>query len=386
MSKLKASKEQNVRLTRLTLTNFKNIGEAALELSPKINCFLGDNGMGKSNLLDAIYFLSFCKSFGGAQDPMLIRRGEDFAMLKGEYQRRGLAEDVQAALQPGRRKVFKRSGKPYARLTEHIGVFPLVLVSPADMDLVTGEPSERRRFIDAIISQSDARYLDTLLRYTSALTQRNALLKSETPQPDSLYEALEIQLEMAAGYITARRREVIGQLQGLMAPYYREIAQCDESPAINYRSADYSAEGGLAAHLARLRARDIALGYTASGPHRDEIEFTLDGMSLRRTASQGQTKTFTSALRFAQYDLLHQALGMQPMLLLDDIFDKLDAGRVSRIMRLVGGSDSFGQIFITDTNRKHLDEIVADIPGAAKLWSVVDGKFIPSPDHETHGA
>lgn len=362
-------------LTHLTLTNFKNISEASLELSPKINCFLGDNGMGKSNLLDAIYFLSFCKSFGGAQDPMLIRRGEDFAMLKGEYERRGITEDVQASLQPGRRKVFKRSGKPYARLTEHIGAFPLVMVSPADMDLVTGEPADRRRFIDAIISQSDARYLETLIKYNAALAQRNALLKSETPQPPSLYEALEIQLEMAAAYIYARRAEVVAQLRDMMLPYYREIANCDETPALIYRSADYESEGGLAAHLARLRGRDIALGYTASGPHRDEIEFTLDGMNLRRTASQGQTKTFTSALRFAQYELLRKALGMQPMLLLDDIFDKLDAGRVSRIMALVSNSDTFGQIFITDTNRKHLDEIVADIKGNAKLWMVLDGTF-----------
>lgn len=369
-----------MQLKHLTLTGFKNIAEASLEFSPKINCFLGDNGMGKSNLLDAIYFLSFCKSFSGAQDPMLIRRGDDFAMLRGDYLRRGMAEEVQASLQTGRRKTFKRSGKVYSRLTEHIGTFPLVMVSPADMDLVTGEPADRRRFIDTIIAQSDARYLDALLRYNSALAQRNALLKAETQQSDGLFEALEIQLEMNAAYIEERRADTVAELQELMIPYYQAIAQCEESPAIGYRRADYSAEGGLAAHLARLRARDFALGYTASGPHRDEIEFTLDGMNLRRTASQGQTKTFTSALRFAQYDLLHRSLGLRPLLLLDDIFDKLDAGRVSRIMSLVGASGTFGQIFITDTNRKHLDEIVADIPGGAEgtnysLWTVVDGVF-----------
>ena len=369
-----------MQLKHLTVTGFKNIGEASLEFSPKINCFLGNNGMGKSNLLDAIYFLSFCKSFSGAQDPTLIRRGDEFAMLKGDYERRGMAEEVQAALQQGRRKTFKRSGKTYSRLTEHIGLFPLVMVSPADMDLVTGEPSERRRFIDTIIAQSDARYLDTLLRYNSALQQRNALLKAETPAADSLFEALEIQLEMGAAYIEDCRKRTVDELQTLLKPYYKTIADCDEEPSINYRHADYSAEGGLAAHLARLRNRDLALGYTASGPHRDDIELTLDGMSLRRTASQGQTKTFTSALRFAQYELLHRSLSMRPLLLLDDIFDKLDAGRVSRIMSLVGSSDTFGQIFITDTNRKHLDEIVADIPGGAqgsnyRLWTVKEGSF-----------
>ena len=366
-------------LESVSLVNFKNIADARLELSPKINCFLGNNGMGKSNLLDALYFLSFCKSFTGAADGMLIRRAEEFAMLRGDYLRRGMPEEISAALQAGRRKVFKRDGKPYARLAEHIGAFPLVLLSPADMSLVSGEPAERRRFIDQIISQRDARYLDSLLRYNAALEQRNKLLRSEATDA-ALYEVLEMQLEMNADYITAQRAANIGRLQDIFAPYYDAIAANGESAQLVYKGTDYADRGGLAEHLGANRRRDLALGYTASGPHRDDIEFSIDGLPVRRCASQGQTKTFTSALRFAQYGLLSEALGLRPLLLLDDIFDKLDAGRVSRIMAIVGANDTFGQIFITDTNRRHLDDIVADIPAGdapGRLWHVEDGTFAP---------
>lgn len=359
----------------LSLTNFKNIAAASLDFSPKINCFLGDNGMGKSNLLDALYYLSFCRSFTGAADGMLVRRDEGFAMMRGLYLRRGLDEEISAGIAPGRRKAFKRGGKQYQRLADHIGAFPLVLLSPADMELAAGEPSERRRFIDQIISQSDSRYLDMLMRYNSALEQRNRLLRDESTDT-ALYEVLETQLEMAAQYLTASRSTFIARLADIFAPYYNTIADNAETATIEYVTAHY--DEGLAAHLAAMRRRDMALHHTASGPHRDDIAFAVDGMPVRRTASQGQTKTFTTALRFAQYELLHRELGIRPLLLLDDIFDKLDAGRVSRIMRIVGTSDSFGQIFITDTNRRHLDDIVADLPqqsGNYRLWHVEHGAF-----------
>ena len=364
-------------INSLRLSNFKNIAGAQLDFSPKINCFLGDNGMGKSNLLDALYFLSFCKSFTGATDGLLVRRGEDFAALRGMYFRRGLDEEITAGLRPGSRKAFKRGGKAYQRLAEHIGAFPLVLLSPADMELVGGEPAERRRFIDQIISQSDPRYLDSLMRYNSALEQRNRLLRDENDDA-SLFDALEFQLEMAGSYITARRAEAVARLKEIFKPYYRAISDCAEEADLEYSHTDYP--DGLAAHMARMRTRDRALHYTASGPHRDDIVCSTDGMPVRRTASQGQTKTFTTALRFAQYELLRESLGLRPLLLLDDIFDKLDAGRVSRIMAIVGSSDTFGQIFITDTNRRHLDEIVVDIPAAAenyRLWHVERGVFTP---------
>lgn len=362
-------------LRSLALANFKNIADASLEFSPKINCFLGDNGMGKSNLLDALYFMSLCKSFTGATDALLIRRGESFATLRAHYLRRGIDEEVTFGLQPGRRKSVKRGGKPYARLAEHIGVFPVVLLSPADMELTGGEPSERRRFLDQIIAQSDRRYFDALVRYNAAIEQRNRLLKDESDDA-GLYEALELQLEMNGEYIIARRRETTAELEKIFMPYYAAIAGCDEPATLTYSTTEYPE--GLAAHLAASRTRDRALHYTASGPHRDDLVFAVDGLPVRRTASQGQTKTFTTALRFAQYELLRTNLGLKPLLLLDDIFDKLDAGRVSRIMSIVATADTFGQIFITDTNRRHLDEIVADIPASAdnyRMWHVERGAF-----------
>lgn len=331
--------------------------------------------MGKSNLLDAIYFMSFCKSFTGCSDAMLINRGDDFTMVRGQYLRRGLNEEITAGIHRGQRKAFKRGGKPYQRLAEHIGSFPAVLLSPSDIELVGGEPSERRRFIDQIISQSDARYLDTLIRYNSALEQRNKLLREEVSDT-TLYEALEVQLEMAGAYISSRRAEYVARLAALFMPYYGKIADNGERASLEYVHSDYA--DGLASHLARMRARDAALHYTASGPHRDDIAFSIDEMPVRRTASQGQTKTYTTALRFAQYELLRDSLGVKPLLLLDDIFDKLDAGRVSRIMQIVGANESFGQIFITDTNRRHLDEIVADMPNERdnyRLWLVEQGRF-----------
>lgn len=363
-------------LKSLALTDFKNIGEASLDFSPKINCFLGNNGMGKSNLLDAIYFMSLCRSFTGAGDSLLVRRGAQFTTLRARYFRRELDEEVSAAVRLGQKKIFRRSGKTYQRLAEHLGLFPVVLLSPADMELTSGEPAERRKFIDQIIAQSDAPYFNALVRYNSALEQRNRLLRDQCSDK-GLYEALEMQLEAAGEYITTRRRENISRLREIFTPYFNTISGCGEEPDIRYVTADYSADGGLAAHLARLRDRDLALRHTASGPHRDDIAFTVDGMTVRRSASQGQSKTFTTALRFAQYDLLHNVLGIRPLLLLDDIFDKLDAGRVERIIELVGSSESFGQIFITDTNRRHLDETVAGLRHADdyRIWSVEHGAF-----------
>ena len=363
-------------LKSLDLTDFKNIEKATLDFSPKINCFLGDNGMGKSNLLDALYFMSLTKSFTGCTDNMLVRRGADFASLRGQYFRKGLDEEISVVLKPGHRKVFRRSGKAYQRLAEHLGAFPVVLLSPADMELTGGEPSERRRFIDMIISQRDARYFDNLIRYNSILEQRNRLLRDES-NDDSLFDALELQLEMTAEYIVKQRRDTVEELQKIFTPYFNAISNFGEEARIIYSTADYSAQGGLAEHLKALRNRDRALKHTASGPHRDDLVFTVDEMPVRRTASQGQAKTFTTALRFSQYELLRTSLGIRPLLLLDDIFDKLDAGRVERIIGLVSNSDTFGQIFITDTNRRHLDETVANLRQSDSyvIWSVNQGVF-----------
>ena len=360
-------------LNSLALTNFKNIAEAHLDFSPKINCFLGNNGMGKSNLLDAIYFMSFSKSFTGVPDSLLIREGEDFAMAKGKYERSGVDEELTLGLAKGRRKSLKRSGKEYGRLSEHIGLFPLVLAAPADIDLVRGTSEERRRWMDMVISQGDRRYLDALIRYNAALEQRNKLLR-DSISDKGLYEAVEMQMDMAASYIHPVRERWIRELQQLFNRFYTDIAgQGCETVLLGFEG---SLEGGitLTQTLDDARARDVAVRHTTVGPHRDDISMTLNGMPMKRTASQGQCKTFTTALRFAQYEFLHRVSGMRPLLLLDDIFDKLDAERVERIMAMVTGDD-FGQIFITDTNRAHLDEIVSRTTGTYGMWNVDNGVF-----------
>lgn len=370
-----------MRLDSLTITNFKNIAGATLEFSPKINCLLGNNGMGKSNLLDALYLLSYCKSFAGLTDSQLIRLGEEYAIVAGCYRRRGLAEDLQAVLRPGRRKSFKRAGKEYRRLADHIGVFPLVLVSPADNLLAAGDPSERRRFIDQIASQSDPRYLDALIRYGEAMDRRNRLLRAESADT-ALFEALELQMDGAGTYLARRRAETVAALAPIFADRHGAMAPGDEV-ALTYCGvfgSETPQAGALADKFAANRRRDLAIGHTSSGPHRDDIDFTLNGAPVRRIASQGQTKTFTSALRLAQYELLRRNLGLNPLLLLDDIFDKLDAARVERIIGAVASGESFGQIFITDTNRRHLDEIISLLDNShasSRLWNVADGVFTP---------
>ncbi len=366
-----------MRLETLTLTNFKNIEEAKLEFSPKINCFLGNNGMGKSNLLDAIYFMSFCKSFTGVPDAMLIRNGEDFALSKGNYQRSGASEELILGLARGRRKSLKRSGKEYTRLSEHIGLFPLVMAAPSDSNLVRGTSEERRRWMDMVISQGDRRYLEALIRYNSSLEQRNRLLRDGVCDT-ALYEAVELQMDMASAYLHPKRKAWIAELQEIFSKFYKAVAgeNGEEVKLVFNGSLDSDAGGqvSLVSLLDSNRRKDELVKHTTAGPHRDDIDMTLNGMAMRRTASEGQCKTFTTALRFAQYEFLHRASGMRPLLLLDDIFDKLDADRVERIMKLVTGDD-FGQIFITDTNREHLAEIMSHTAGDYAMWKVSGGAF-----------
>ena len=363
-----------MRLYELSLNNFKNISEARLELSGKVNCFLGNNGMGKSNLLDAIYFLSFCKSFSGVNDRLLIRRGEEWTMVRGRYERKGVDEELTLGLSAGRRKSLKRSGKEYPRLSAHIGAFPLVMVAPQDIDLIRESGEERRRWMDMVISQSDPQYLDALIRYNKGLEQRNRLLRDGCGDP-ALYTAVEMMMDMSAGYLYHARDRWVASLTGLFARYYSAIAgEGAEMPSLRYVSHLQRQGVTMTALLDEARRHDEIVRHTSVGPHRDDIEMELDGMPMRRTGSQGQCKTYTIALRLAQYDFLREATGMRPLLLLDDIFDKLDAGRVERIMGLVT-SDSFGQIFITDTNRKHLDEIMHRTGGDYRLWEVENGGF-----------
>lgn len=359
-------------LKSLTLTNFKNIAGCALTFSPKINCFVGNNGVGKSNLLDAVHYLSFCKSFSVPNDMMLIRRGEEFAMLRGNYLRCGTDEEVSAGLQQNRRKSFKRSGKEYKRLSAHIGLFPAVMVAPADSELIIGSSEVRRRFLDMLISQADTRYLESLIRYNRMLTQRNSMLRDGL-YDNNLYIAIEMQMDAAADYIHKVRADYTARLSDIFARYYSAISNSRETPSLIYRS-QLNDGYTLNRLLDSARERDHILRHTTVGPHRDDIDMLLDDMPAKITASQGQAKTYTISLRLAQYEFTAHQAGLKPLLLLDDIFDKLDAERVERIMKTVA-SDTFGQIFVTDTNRRHLDEIIALTGGSDSIWSVDDGVF-----------
>ena len=361
-------------LESLSATNFKNIGECSLEFSPKINCFLGKNGMGKSNLLDAVYYLSFTKSFSRVPDAMLIRNGESFAILAGRFERHGIDELINVGFRQGARKSFKRGGKEYKRISSHIGLFPAVMVAPADQALVADGAEERRRFIDMIISQADAPYLDALMRYNQALEQRNRLLRDGASDP-YLFESLEAMMDADARLIESRRESYLDELSREFASYYSQIAADGECVGISYVR-NTAAYPSPARAWSDLRARDSILKFTSKGPHRDDIAFTICGLPARQTASQGQTKTLTIALRFAQYSFLKRVTGHAPLLLLDDIFDKLDSERVARIMQIVS-RDDFGQIFITDTNRKHLDEILRHTGPDYRMWLVENGSFNP---------
>lgn len=360
-------------LKNVSILNFKNIEEANMSFSPKINCFTGNNGMGKTNILDAIYYLSFCKSsMSQGGDSAVLKHGADMMMLQGQYERRGELENVSVGIQSGKRKAVKRNGKEYQRLSQHIGLLPIVMVSPLDWDLIRGAGEERRRLMDQIISQSNREYLDALIRYGKALENRNAMIKRGF-RDSLLFETVESQLCDAASYIHSVRAQWIVQFSPIFLNYYQAIAQSSETVSVKYRS--HLNDAAMQQVLDANRERDFILGYTSRGVHRDDIELMLGDYSMRKTGSQGQCKTYTIALRLAQFDFLKQVSGITPILLLDDIFDKLDAHRVENIINVVNdnGGSRFGQIFITDTNRTHLDDIIRSLGGDYKIFHVEHG-------------
>lgn len=368
-------------LQSLNVTNYRNIGSASLEFSSVLNGFLGSNGMGKTNLLDAIHYMSIGKSHTGSPDQALIRAGEDFLTVRADYLRRGQPEQLTLGISSAKRKSLRRGGKEYRRLSEHLGLFPLVMLSPGDSDLIQGSPEERRRFLDIIISQTDATYLDRLIRYNESLRQRNRML-ADSVTDKALFEAVEAAMIPAAEYITRRRDETTVRFATIFNDYYRAVTGTDEDPSVTYQSHCATHGKTLELLLDERRRRDMAVGYTTAGPHRDDLMLSLAGMPAKTAASQGQQKTFAIAMRLAQYRFLSDATGLKPLLLLDDIFDKLDSSRVANIIALLK-SNGFGQIFITDTNRQHLDAIIeqAGLPHA--LWEVNNGEFNHlEPDHQ----
>jgi DNA replication and repair protein RecF len=358
-------------LKKLSVLNYKNIQQSEILFSPKMNCFFGNNGMGKTNLLDAIYYLSFCKSYLNTPDNQLIHNQEDLCVIQGCYDYDDREEEIFCAIRRRQRKQFRRNKKEYEKLSEHIGLLPLVMISPADAALIQGGSEERRRFLDLILSQQDKTYLHALIQYNKALQQRNIMLKS--PSADtSLYEVLEMQLSRYGRLVYEKRQALVSAFIPVFNDYYRRI--CCSAEWVDLRYISQLASGEPAEMLAQNRERDTILGYTSTGVHKDELEMKLNDSLIRRTGSQGQNKTYLTALKLAQFAFLNKEGQTTPILLLDDIFDKLDASRVEQIIQLVS-HPSFGQIFITDTNRKYLDEILATMHHDYALFKVEQGNI-----------
>ena len=357
-------------LKSLNILNYRNIREASLEFSSKLNCFVGLNGQGKTNVLDAIYLLSFTKSAYTSQDSLNITHGEDMAMVQGVYDE----FTISCGLRRGVKKQFRKDKKDYPRLLDHIGLIPLVMVCPADHQLIEEGSDERRRFMDVVIGQRNRKYLDCLAQYNALLKQRNALLKqyadAATP-PDDLLEVLEWQMVEPAEYIFRARTEFFSEFEPYFAEVYKVISGSAETPALHYISQLQNRE--LREAYIKTRQRDLILGWTSQGPHKDDLDMRLGEWPLKQVGSQGQQRTFVLAMKLAQALYLADTTGEAPILMLDDIFDRLDSERVERIVAMVQG-EQFGQIFITDTDRQHLTDIIQPGPDA-KIFHVENGQI-----------
>lgn len=359
-------------LKNISILNFKNIEAANLSLSPKINCLIGHNGAGKTNFLDAVYYLSFCKSAFASRDAQVLTHDKDFFVLEGEYNSEsGETEKIYCGMKKGQKKHFKRNNKEYKRLSMHIGLIPLIFVSPSDSILIDGYSEERRKLMDVVISQYDHSYIEALTNYNRALQQRNSLLKQEEEPDLTLMELLEQQMAQYGMEVFKCREKFVEELTPVFQSIYETISQRSETVSLRYVS--HAQRGPLLDVIQRDRFKDRAVGYSLHGVHRDDIEMLIDGYPMKNEGSQGQNKTFALSLKLAQFNFLKRTSSKTtPLLLLDDIFDKLDARRVEQIVKLVSG-DGYGQIFITDTNRENLDKILEHSGPDYKIFDVDNG-------------
>ena len=359
-------------LKRISILNYKNLEQVELDFSRGLNCIIGKNGMGKTNLLDAVHYLSFCKSATNPIDSQNILHSRDFFVIQGLYETdSGEPEEVYCGLKRKMRKQFKRNKKEYQRLSDHIGLIPLVIVSPGDSMLIDGGSEERRKFMDMVISQFDRTYLEALIKYNKALAQRNAMLKADEEPEDDLIQVWEDMMAMSGRQVYEKRRAFVEELIPVFQSYYSRISLDRESVSLAYES--HAANADIGELLSASRQRDRIIGFTTCGVHKDDLVMKLGDYPIRREGSQGQNKTFLIALKLAQWDFLKRTGSKTtPIVLLDDIFDKLDAHRVEQIVKIVAG-DNFGQIFITDTNRDHLDSILQTIDGDCRTIEMENG-------------
>lgn len=365
-------------IEEISIVNYKNLRECELQFSPRLNCFIGNNGAGKTNLLDAVYYLSFCKSFYNSVDYLNICHDENYFMLQARYNRKDIMENISCGLQKGQKKQFKRNQKPYKKLSEHIGFLPLVMITPDDDNLILGGSDERRKFMDGVISQYNHLYLDDLLKYNRALLQRNNLLKQFASGgyfDADLLSVWDEQLLDAGNRIHTGREDFVKRLIPVFRHFYSLISMRNEVVGLAHQSDLYTRDfSGL---LRDSLQKDRLLQYTVSGIHKDDLSLDLGEYPIKKLGSQGQKKTYLAALKFAQYNFIREISGLKPILLLDDIFDKLDHSRVEQIMRIVAGEE-FGQIFITDTNRSHLDEMIKRMDTDFRIFEVNSGTIKPA--------
>jgi len=358
-----------MHIENLTLLNFKNYSDVSVAFHSKLNCFVGDNGAGKTNILDAIYYLCLCKSYFQSSDKFNIKQGADYMMLQGIFEKNGKHDEIYCGVKTGKRKLFRKNKKEYPKLSDHVGEYPVVMVSPSDSTLIIGGSEERRKYVNAVISQFNHEYLDKIIQYNKIIIQRNKLLKEvrNLKGAEELLEVYNKQLEPLANFIYKERKKFVDKLNPVFKEYYNNISLGKENVEIKYSSQLH--DGEYIRLLDDSIRKDLAVQHTTIGIHKDDLEFLMGGVPISKTGSQGQQKTFLVSLKLAQFGFMKAINAIQPILLLDDIFDKFDFSRVKQIINLVADS-GFGQIFITHTNKERMLELFNEFNGNFNVFEV----------------
>ena len=357
-------------LKKISIINYKNIVDKEYNLDPKINCFVGNNGVGKTNILDSIYHLALGKSYFNLRNDQLINKDEDFMVIDGLFDLNGKKENIICSIKRGDKKNLKRNGKTYKKFSNHIGLIPVVLISPYDNDLINEGSSERRKFIDSIISQNNKEYLINLIAYSRVIQNRNSLLKQYNKSVDFDLDTIKIyddQIIKLSEPIFMARKNFFNDFKDLVIEKYDQISENQEKISIEYKSDLFDSE--IKNLIENSFQKDVILQYTSSGIHKDDFIFNLDGSRIKKFGSQGQQKSFLIALKLAQFEYLKNKTGNSPILLLDDIFDKLDLIRVKRIVEIVN-STNFGQLFLSDTDRERIEKVLSSLNLSSKIFDV----------------
>lgn len=359
-----------MHLKSLSLLNYKNLDSVEFHFDSKINCIVGDNGKGKTNVLDSIYHLAFGKSYFNPISSQSIRHGSEFFVIEGQYQKAQREERILVSMKRGQKKVIKRNNKAYEKVREHIGFLPTVIISPADRDLIIEGSETRRKFMDGVISQGDNQYLNTLIAYTKIVAQRNSLLKffaaNRSFDRDNL-EVYNLQLQEMGDFLFTRREAFLEKFIPIFQKRYASISNNKEDVSITYRS--QLKETDLSQLLKENLQKDMLLQYTSVGTHKDDLLFEIGGYPVKKFGSQGQQKSFLIALKLAQFDFIKELSNVNPILLLDDIFDKLDERRVAHIVDLVA-TDELGQLFISDTHDLRTEKVVQQTGQSYKMFKL----------------